>query len=376
MKDFYPVIDYYFGVDDYQEIERLTKYFPRFGTEIKPDTFSLYKAEDKKDYCYYILYSTSYLGGPRKDEKEAEQETGFWIRNKNFLVKSADLLSYQGRGKPLLDTAISKWVYGEISHKNMNKFLEVTRNQYVINDYFRNFKAELQSVTEDLNKRLRATYKNGIQKANDLIEPFTSIGSSKRENDPFHKLEKRLRNFYQSTEQETVKSVHENLAKLHKPELENCEKIIDKIKLGDANINLEDSEKALIYIEPGRTGHFAVSYDHEKTRPKISISPSIFDTKEITFFGRGYSVNFVDGREVTDSPGISFNQDDDVITIDIFSADVKNYTLSHIDVIFMVNYAYWTAEGDIDRMKDTMISVLSTPREEIRNLYAHFSDAF
>lgn len=164
-EEYFPTITYFFGIQEEDKIDQLYKYFPCFS--IGNNKLELYKCDVYDDYAMYVLYSIGDLQ-PNDDIKES----GFWIRNKNFLVKGPDLLMYPGANR-IIHKPLAPWIFAEISHENMNQFLEVTRNQFVIRSAgFKDFRRSIEAQLSPLNSRLRKIYDYGVERIKLISEPF------------------------------------------------------------------------------------------------------------------------------------------------------------------------------------------------------------
>jgi hypothetical protein len=128
---FFPTIDIYSGISGGEkEINQLWKYFPDFKKDLDLGNVDIEYGEEEsgdKRFAYYYLFSTDDL----EERSKKNMETGFWVRNRNFLVKEADYFQKPGTRKRIIDEPLKHWLFGEIFHENMTDFLVVTRDEYV-----------------------------------------------------------------------------------------------------------------------------------------------------------------------------------------------------------------------------------------------------
>ncbi len=98
-EEFCKTIDVYFGIEEDNTLEQLWKYFPAFRADLTFPDDNIYVGESQsKNFAYYIMHSVAV---DLHRSHEVERESGFWVRNQNFLVKSADFLERPGPGRKL-----------------------------------------------------------------------------------------------------------------------------------------------------------------------------------------------------------------------------------------------------------------------------------
>ena len=321
-KKFFPTIKYYFGTGSFDKIERLTKYYPKFHLPLHKK-FNLFVCEEKTDFSYYVLYSTKNIS-PDSVTKEAGKETGFWIRNRNILVKSADFFTYQGSGKGFIQEPLTNWIFSEISHHNMKEFLDVTRNQFVTkSSNFISFRNEVKEKVQPLNIELRNIYTYGIQRVDKVVAPLENIGSGDKDKDAFKRAENKLLNLTnKKSTQEKIKEIHATLDKITDKTLENAKTIEEKLKSKKTVIELECSKNFQVLIDPNLTTTSEIEYDDYNKRAVVRISPSIFKDRKVTFCGETYTVKCVDGQGT--NAGLSINRKNATIRVNVFSAEVNH----------------------------------------------------
>jgi hypothetical protein len=238
----------------------------------------------------------------------------------------------------------------------MKGFLEVTRNEFVTKSKsFKAFRAKVEAEIQPLNQRLRDIYDYGVHRVEEITGPFVSIGKGD-DSDPFHKAQKKLHTLVEGNIAETRAQILGTLGQIRSLKLEETPTIIDKIKSFGETITLEENEKSFIYIDPKNKSSVAqITYDVHSDRSNVSIPPSIFDPKPITFIGDKYIVYFVDGNEI--DSGISINTETGKIFVNIFSVSLKNYSISFIDMLLTVEYAHKISSGK-DQMRENILLIL------------------
>lgn len=367
-KKFFPTLNYFYGIGTPTTIKPLTKYFPQFDLPGN-NKFTLYLCEQNPLYSIYVLYSTKDL----TPDKAVCKETGFWIRNKNFLVKSSDFLNYQG-SKSFIQEPLTNWIFSEISHSNMKLFLDVTRNNFVTkSDKFQEFRNDVKEKVHPLNNELRTIYTHGIQRATSVVQPFEDIGTGDKDKDPFKRAEVKLLNIVKKkSEKEKFEEIHENLDKISDAKLDKASDIYTTIVNKNEVVKLEDSKHSYVFIDPKlKSTSYKVEYDSENSRAIVRIAPSVFQPKKIVFFAKTYNVKYVDGKGT--QAGISINRKSSTIAVNIFSAEIKNYSMKFVDVLLVVEYAYKMSD-DHHQMRRYILDLLGGGYEKVKTLYNNLSD--
>jgi len=348
-------IDVFFGTQEESEIEQLWKYFPAFRSDVTFPDDNVYVGTEQ-DFGYYVIHSVAV---DLHRSQEAEKESGFWVRNQNFLVKSADFLERPGPGRKLktIDQPLKPWVFGEVFHKDMNKFLAVSRNDYLFEkEEFKKFREKLSSIVNPLNQELRIIWEKRKTIIEGLIDPFlklTEPGGAIKE------TEKRLRHIVRKTigEEEFRKQMFERLRQTRNTNIENEKYRVDII-LGQnkQSITLGEDENAVVKVEPGlkgKTQNYQIVWDAEKKKVIASISPDLFEPKKTVFLGKTFDVFFVARKE--EDPGVSIDPDKGVIFINPFNKEMVYYSVSIFDVYVALQIA-----NSISKTKDELAKNLLT----------------
>jgi hypothetical protein len=358
--DFCPTIDVYFGISEGErELAQLWKYFPDFRKDLQIGAADIAFGESegkfpdgKSKFTYYYLYSTDDL----EERGKTNTETGFWVRNKNFLIKEADYFQRPGSRKKIIHDPLKNWLFGEIFHRDMTKFLIVTRNEYVWeSSHFQSFYDEISSLVYNLNQKLRDVWKNSREVADSLIKPFAEIRSN---DNPFYRSYRALSAVGIIKEPQDTDEILQKLSTRRDPEIESDDKRIDKIlEMSNDIIVLADDASMKVLIDPKVDPQlkFTKHREEQSNRIIVRISPSIFAPERTTFLGRTFDIYYVMGEP--NAKGISINNDTHTIYVNPFNVDVSKYSLSFIDVFIAVEVADLYSD-DKSQMKNYLLQLL------------------
>jgi len=370
-------IDFFSGTFD-TAMYKHERYFPqlRHNVKFEVDNIKIGKSQSG-DFAYFFVYNYEDIENENVNNNmqnhdtigfgNIDSETGFWVRNKNFLVKPADYFQKSGTRKRILDVPLSTWLYGEIFHVNMNDFLVVTRDEYVwSNTQFKFFFEEVKDLVVDLNKKLRDAWSKSNKITKSFYDPFVDIGTT---NSPFTRINKKYG-------KEDIDSVDKVLRKLSNISLENdSRKISNLVRKHKKLFTIVDSEDFLIFIDPKNSdGMIKKQWDTGKCRPKIIYPASMFDDKKDILFGEEYNVSFVFGTE-NDSV-LSVNKDKNSIYINPFNKNAIDYSLSKFDILFAIEFAYEKSKSKNEMRKNLYIilgEINEMSRTSVRGLFDVFS---
>lgn len=353
---FCPTIDVYFGVrgevaiegleEDMEEqlpieeeVGQIWKYFPKFRTDLEFLEANVWIYNPKNgDYAYYFVHTVA------KDlhrHKEDTRENGFWIRNQNFLVKAADFLEKPGPGKRIISPPLRNWIFGEIFHKNMNQFLTVSRNDFLFGEKaFENFREQIFEIVRPLNKTLRMIWEEQNRIVDRVIKPFSQIGEP---GGPLEGTRQRLRHLVgeEVTEQKFREDMFERLAQQRNEEIEVREAQVDIILAETQDpILLGEEENVLVQIDPSikdKVQDCQVAWDEKNERVIVSVSPNLFDPKEVIFLGEKFELVFV-AKEESD-PSVSVNVEEKRIYVNPFNKELSQYSVSILDILIALEVA-------------------------------------
>jgi len=343
-EDYCKTIDVFWGIKAEKQLKRIYKYFPDFKQNLKFENTNIFFGESKnKEFAYYIVFTTEDLENIEKENSE----TGFWVRNMNFLVKPADFFRPPNSKKVIIHDPLKNWIFGEIFHKDMNDFLVVTRNDYVWgNDKFTDFYTEVEEIVSGLNSRLRKTWKYGKQIVDAIITPIRQIDQT---SGPFAKAKSTLARVGIASDGENTSKIFQKLKNIRKLDLENEEGRIDKLILKNKNkIILADDDNSLVVIDPTvkKEDGFIKTVDPDGLRVSVSISPDLFAPKKVIFLDKSFELFFISGKE--NEPGFSMDVDNSKIFVNLFNHDIMKYSISFIDVYIAVELAYVMSSSKLE----------------------------
>lgn len=385
-RNFCPIIDFYIGIHDEKGLSQIKKYFPRFQENLEISKADIiygiqnYTVEvekpsgtvfEKYSYTYYYICSTEDIekrkfGNDSNDYvisgNDDSKETGFWVRNRNFLVKRNDYFKQPGSTKKIIDQPLQKWLFGEIFHTNMTDFLIVTRDEYAWETKgFAEFYNSLYKLLFEINKKLRSAWKTSRVVTDNFITPFTNIGSN---NDPFQRTQNLLENagiIRQGTKlSEDIATVFQKLDSIRKTDIEDGSKTISNLLLqSKGKILLLDDKEVKVYIDSSvsKDKLFIKQREESSNTITVRISPEIFCDKEVTFLGKKFTVYFVAG--IDNDNGISINTDEKKIFINPFNHELLKYSITMVDVYIAIEIAYSLSKS-LAEMKDIFLSIVGT----------------
>jgi hypothetical protein len=344
--DYCRTVDVYFGTQEEGVMQQLWKYFPRFNSRITfPDDNVHLSVPENGSFAYYVVHTVAEDLQQRGVElEEEERETGFWIRNQNFLVKSADFLDKPGPGrkpKGTIDKPLRNWVFGEIFHKNMNPFLTVGRNEFLFEHReFKAFRSEFLEVVFPLNKALREIWQRRKDVVEDFVRPFAEIVHP---TGPFARAQQKLRILVGEKLDERAfhEQVRAGLSKCRVPKIERDDARVDVIlRKTKRPILLGEAEGTAVRIDPalsGRVETCEVRWDAFHKQVVVDVSPNLFDPKPVVFLSEQYTVFYVAEKE--SESGLSVDVESHRIYINPFNRELSRYSLSILDVYIALEVA-------------------------------------
>lgn len=360
--DFCPTVDVYFGVSDGErELGRLWKYFPNFRTDLEIGSadiafgFSSSTFPDgKPKFAYYYMYSV----GDLEERGKKNTETGFWVRNKNFLIKEADYFQKPGSKKKIMHEPLKNWLFGEIFHRDMTNFLVVTRNEWVWEKReFVEFFDEVKDLVDKLNERLRVAWRNSKEIEESIVLPFTKIKDDRDSENPFRRSYTTLVRIGIIKGPEDVEKVLNELNERRRPEMEAESKRIDRIlAMSDEPIVLADDEYVKVVIDPRVTRSDSVKRREPTTdRIIVRISPAVFAPVKTVFLNKSFDVYYVAGEK--SSPGISVDVENRRIFVNPFNQDISKYSVSFVEICIAAELADIYSETKAE-MKSYLLELL------------------
>lgn len=351
---FCKTIDVFFGIQEDDKIDQLWKYFPAFRSDLTfPDDNVHIGIE--KDFAYYVVHSVAV---DLQQRNPVDRESGFWFRNQNFLVKSADFLERPGPGRKIktIDEPLKPWVFGEVFHKNMNSFLTVSRNEYLFEkEEFKNFRDDFKRIVDPLNEELRTIWEKRRIIVHGLLEPFTKLTEL---DGAIRKTENRLRQIVgnELSQKDFQSRIFERLKKVRDKKIENENYSIDVIlSQNKESLTLGQDENAVVRIDPalkGKIQDYQITWDDKDKRVITTISPDLFKPREAVFLGKTFTVFFVVHKEA--DSGVSINVDEKKIYINPFNEDLLQYSVSIFDVYIALQIAKALSNGMNELVKNAL----------------------
>ena len=360
-KIFCRTIDVFFGIrgegteeNPEEYISQLYKYFPRFRSDICfPDSNVYVGIPSGGDFGYYIVHT---IAEDLHRDKQDERENGFWVRNQNFQVKAADFLQKPGPGRPLIDQPLRNWIFGEIFHKDMNPFLNVSRTEFLFEDKgFQDFREAVIGIVRPLNQILREIWERKNKVVEGVIRPFEKIAEV---GGPLHATEQRLRRMVDpQDEEEFYKTMLQRLNDQRSKEIEDPEAQVDALLPETLDpIILGEDKELLVCIDPKVKGeYYEVSWDNDRKTLKVAISPELFKPREVVFLGKTFTVVFV--AKSQGDPGVSVDTDSCVIYVNPFNRELSLYSISVLDILIALEVAYASSQ-DKDELKMNFLTLI------------------
>jgi hypothetical protein len=360
-KDYCRTINVFFGIrgGGTQEnpegfITQLFKYFPKFRSDITfPDANVYVGNSPDGNFGFYIIHT---IAEDLYREKPDVKENGFWVRNQNFLVKAGDFLEKPGPGWRSIDQPLRNWIFGEIFHKNMNSFLNVSRTEFLFDDRgFREFRKTVIDIIDPLNQILRDIWKRKRKIVDGVIEPFekiTEVGG------PLLSTEQRLRRMVNhQSEEEFYQVVLNKLNERRSKDIEIPEARIDVLlpTLSEPIILGEDEDLLVCVDSEVRGEHYQVSWDAERKTVKVSISPELFKPRDVVFLGRTFTLVFV--AKADGDRGVSVDVDEEIIYVNPFNKELSQYSVSILDILIALEVAYALSQ-DKDELKTNFLMLI------------------
>jgi len=380
---FCPTIDVFFGVrgaslgeemkydnngaNDEKEIRQLWKYFPTFRSDIEfPDSNVIFRNNAAEDFAYYIVHTVAQDLHRRKEDP---RENGFWVRNQNYLVKAADFLEKPGPGRRIISPPLRNWIFGEIFHKNMNNFLQVSRSDFLFTEKaFQTFRDNILEIVNPLDKKMRTIWEERNKIEQNVIQPFSKIGNS---GGTLDRVKYRLRQLSgydkeHRTEQEFREEIFAKLAEKRNPDIENDAARVDRIlESAKKPILLGEEKNVLVRLDPtlrNISEDYQVSWDSEEKKVMVSISPTLFDPKQVIFLEESFDLLYTAMKET--DPGVSFDIEHKKIYINPFNKELVQYSVSVLDIFIALEVAD-AISNDQRELKHNFMSLLG-----IRNIDA------
>jgi len=340
-----------------ENVTQLYKFYPPFSTDISfRECDFFYKYDPKNEYAWYYVISTQDLHGNLKKSKkrkgkitsdmvdyedENPTEAGFWIRNKNFLVKASDYLKHQKTRKEIISQPLRNWIFGEIFHKDMTSMLVVTRDEFIWNnETFLLLRDELAKSVKEKDRLLREAWKKSKSIIDSLVTPLKKIHSG----EDFASVHKSLMmcNIIQ-TEEDCEELLADLGNLLRVPEIEDESKRIDLLLDEDDNkelVLLDDTVENVKVVISGKVNNengYIKTREGEKGGVALYISSDLFQPTKTTFLGKQFDLKFV--AMASDLADISINIQSGSIYVNPFNHDISKFKLTFYEVLIAIRIA-------------------------------------
>ncbi len=374
-------IDVYFGVceelEEGQALPQLWKYFPRFSRGLR-FTDDNVRVGTQAGFAYYVAHTIGdNLHGDQKEEED--RETGFWMRNQNFLVKRADFLDRPGPGRPPKGTIhkpLRNWVFGEVFHADMNPFLRVGRNEFLWETpEFKKFRdAFLKHVCGPVNKAIRAVYDKRKPVVDDFITPFAKIADN---DGPIVRAETKLRLIIGENKPEAKfwRDAKEQLAKHRTGDIEDDDARVEKLLAQRRSpLIVAEDDNAIVAIDPSlpeTAGTHDITWDAESERVVVNVSPALFRPRDVRFLGETLEVVFVAKRDT--EAAVSINFDSHCIYVNPFNGDLSRFSVSILDVYIALEVADAISRNK-GQLKRNFLRLLGTAPSETKKYVTPLGD--
>lgn len=321
---------------------KLYKYYPNFNSDIMFNSGNTVIQHDKnKNYSFYYVFSVNDLESDSGSEMTDSSDTGFWVRNKNFLVKKADFFQKPGTKKMIIQNPLQKWIYCEVFHKNMEPFLVVTRDEYIWgNAEFEALYKELNDFFEKFNKEIRKAQKKVEEIDKALIEPIRAIRNDSKES-PLKNLDKRIMELVDDEEQDFNKEKFTKiLGSISDKRLENPDLFINKLIENQDSFEIINDKEIKVIISTDKNTHRNyrnTMWDSIAMKPILEISGTLFENAKAKVFGKTYDVHYVYGQENYEP--VSINIESSKIFINLFNKATIKYSVTAMDVMIAIEFA-------------------------------------
>lgn len=368
-RTFFPTIDFYYGVLGSKQYRQLYKYFPDFKKEFESGVLNVVYGQTEK-FAYYVIYAAEDLSDSNQEDNN---DVGFWVRNRNFLVKEADYFIRPGTKKKYIQEPLKNWMYAEIFHKNLNNMLMISRNEYKWDSSeFNEFQREIKKISEYINKELRTIYNNKKNIIDSIIIPFVDLRNPSRS--ALSKIKERLFEMKIKFEAENINNIFDKLKQNRQPSIENESKsIYEIIKRAKNPIILQSNKEVNIIIDPNYNGQedYTAKWNNKSKLLTVSISPELFRPTKQEVLGKTFDIYLVDAKE--EDSGISFNVDEGKIFINLFNKDIINNSVSFLDIYIAAELAESIADNKTE-MKGYLLSLLGIKSKNYREYLKPMAD--
>jgi len=149
------------------------------------------------------------------------------------------------------------------------------------------------------------------------------------------------------------------LSQQRKKEIESEDARVDIIlSRTQEPVLLGEEKKVLVQIDPELRDNVQdcqVSWDEKQERVVVSVSPNLFDQRQVLFLGETFTLVYVAKEE--GDPGVSVNVEDKRIYVNPFSKELSQYSVSILDILIALEVAYAMSQS-MDELKKNFLSLI------------------
>jgi len=373
-----PTLATYFGSEG-GEPEPLFKYFPRFRSELRFESTDLQVAYSRnRDFAYYLIEKTEELqeGSQKGSERSRDpSETGFWVRNRNFLVKGADFFGARGH-RNIIHEPLQGWLFCEILHRDMRGLVTVARDDYLWDSAaFKAFLAEVKNLAEEQNRLLRSAWGQKQAVTSAFVDPIVSFDTPSTS--PLGRVQGKLEAMLpdRSSDPGFASGLLAQLEKARDEEIEKPAHEITRL-LGTSKqpVILADRPELMVQVSTqlpeGKP--FEFTFDRVSKRATLTIAGQIFASRKVVFLGNAFELRFVYAKEA--NGGVSVDTKGRIIYVNPFNAHLARLSLSALDVYIVIEIADALSKTK-EEMKRLMLAILrEKPAHSPASLLVPFAD--
>jgi hypothetical protein len=373
-----PTLSTFFGTEG-GEPEPQYKYFPRFRSDLQFDSTDLQVGySQNRDFAYYLIEKTEELqdASQRGAERSRDpSETGFWVRNRNFLVKGADFFGARGH-RHIIHEPLQGWLFCEILHRDMRGLVTVARDDYLWDSQaFRAFLAEVKSLAEEQNKLLRSAWAQKQAVTSAFVDPVVSFDATSTS--PLGRVQAKLEAMLpdRCSDPGFTSDVLQKFEEARDPAIEKPAHEITRL-LGTSGqpVRLADRSDLLVEVSTQLPNGkpFEFSFDRSSKKATLTIAGQIFNSRKVVFLGKSFELRFMYASE--SNSGVSIDTAGRVIYVNPFNSQLARLSLSALDVYLIIEVADALSKTKAE-MKQFMLAILrEKPAHSPAALLVPFAD--
>ncbi|MFW9880287.1 MAG: hypothetical protein ACFFG0_45010 [Candidatus Thorarchaeota archaeon] len=317
--------------DDCNSYIPFWKYFP--SLDYKKNSYEFHSGK-RGDFLYYVISAGKNVG----------ERHSLSIRSNNILIKSNTVLEQSGPSQ-ICDSEIKKRIYGEILHRNMKQFIEVTRNEFIKNRDYKLFREDVNNVVGGICHELRKSYKIGQKVLKYIHEPFESIKEESIDS-PLKIIEKQIQRLAGTKEsQKLMQKARELYSHAKDDILEGVPRVSDYLRASNKNVLDFNGDGYILRVEK-ELDYPITEHNLNRDIAIVRIPLSTFDSEDILWVGETFNVRFVYDKDSKSKKAYSINFDKHTITINTFYQDFQKYSLSFLEVEMMLDATFHVITSD------------------------------